>query len=52
MKSIKYFKEKICSFENIEKAYRNARKGRRYKKEVLAFTDKLEENLFSIKEEL
>lgn len=52
MKSIKYFKEKICNFENIEKAYRNARKGRRYKKEVLAFTDKLEENLFSIKEEL
>lgn len=42
----------ICSFDNIYKAYLNARKGKRYRQDVLEFTAHLEENLIGIQNEL
>lgn len=40
--------EKICQFDEVEKAYRNARRGKRYRGDVLAFTANLESNLINI----
>lgn len=39
----------ICDFEWLEKAYRNARKGKRYRTEIMRFTDNLEGNLLAIR---
>lgn len=36
----------ICEFEYLVEADRSARKGKRYRAEVLAFTANLEHNLF------
>lgn len=44
--------EKIISFENLLAAYREARKGKAEKPEVLFFSDKLESNLIRIQGEL
>ncbi len=38
----------ICSFEWLLEAHRNARKGKRYRPEIMDFTSKLEDNLFVI----
>lgn len=43
---------KIYDFENLYRAYRNARKSKRFKGEVLDFTYNLEENLINIQNEL
>ncbi|HOM03855.1 MAG TPA: reverse transcriptase/maturase family protein [Acetivibrio sp.] len=43
---------KIYSFNNLYSAYLKARKCKRYRKEVLDFTSKLEENLLIIQNEL
>ena len=43
---------KIYDYENIHQAYLNARKGKRYRKDVLAFTNRLEDNLLEIQNEL
>lgn len=40
--------DKLCEFDEVEKAYRNARKGKRYRPEVMAFADDLESNLINI----
>ena len=40
--------DSICDFAEVEKAYRNARKGKRYRCEVLNFTADLESNLINI----
>lgn len=40
--------ETVCSFERLLLAYYNARKGKRYRAEVLYFTARLEDNLFMI----
>ena len=40
--------DQICQFSEVEKAYRNARRGKRYRKDVLAFTAELESNLINI----
>ncbi len=52
MKRLGNLYEKVYSFENLHRAYLNARRGKRYRHDVLQFTNKLEENLFKIQEEL
>jgi retron-type reverse transcriptase len=42
----------ICEFENLYEAYLEARKNKRYKREVLAFSAQLAENLIAIQREL
>lgn len=42
----------IYSFENLYKAYTNARKNKRFREEVLDFTNNLEEYLIDIQKEL
>lgn len=37
--------DRIMSFESLEKAYRNARKQKRYRPEILEFANSLDENL-------
>lgn len=38
----------IATFENAENAYRKARRCKRYREEVLRFTDNLEEELYDL----
>ena len=52
MKRHKSLYEKIYDFENLYQAYFEARKGKRYRQEVLVFTEKLEENLIMLQNEL
>ncbi len=52
MKSIKCIFERIIEYENLHKAYLNARTCKRYRKEVLKFSANLEDNLTQIQEEL
>ena len=42
----------ICEFEYLVEADHSARKGKRYRAEVLAFTANLEHNLFQIQEQM
>ena len=42
----------ICSFENLHLAYLKARKCKRYRQEVLLFSNNLEENLINLQEEI
>lgn len=51
-KTYKNLYEKIYDFENLHKAYKKARKNTKLKKEVLAFSMNLEENLIHIQNEL
>ena len=44
--------EHICSFQNLYEAYKAAAKGKRYREEVLRYTQDLERNLFDLQEEL
>ena len=44
--------EQIYDFENLHQAYLEARKGKRYRHEVMRFTNHLEENLIQIQNEL
>ena len=37
--------DKMCSYEDLEISYREARKGKRYRPEILKFSDKLETGL-------
>lgn len=48
MAKIKNVYDYIVSDENIYKAYLNARKNKRYRKDVLIFTQNLEANLVKI----
>ena len=52
MRTLKHLYEQIYSFENLHEAYLNARKCKRYRREVLEFTHNLEENLISIQNDL
>jgi len=45
MKTYNNLYDKICSFENIYRAYLKARKSKRYHHDVLKFSSNLEENL-------
>ncbi len=44
--------EQICTFNNLYQAYLKARRNKRYRDEVLAFSRNLEENLLTIREQL
>ena len=52
MKRYRDLYEKICSFENLRAAAYRARKGKRYRPDVLAFHYDLENQLFGLREEL
>lgn len=52
MKRIKNLYEKIYDFENLRNAYLNARKGKRFRSDVLKFSSNVEENLIDIQNEL
>lgn len=52
MKPIKGLWEQITAFENLYTAYRSAAKGKRFRKEVLAFSDNLEASLFDLQRDL
>jgi len=40
--------ERICSFEELYRGFREARKGKRYKEEVLRFSEDVEENVLEL----
>lgn len=44
--------DRICDYEELYNSYLEARKGKRYREDVLVFTDRLEENLIQIQNEL
>lgn len=52
LKRLKNLYPAICDFDNLLAAYGEARKGKRYRNEVLAFTHNLEASLVAIQEEL
>lgn len=52
MQSIKNLYEKIYDFENLYKAWENARKGKRYRDDVLIFNRNYEEQLIDIQNRL
>lgn len=52
MKTIDDAFGRITSFESLDRAYRNARKQKRYRPEVLAFSNDLDSNLLRIQEQL
>ena len=52
MKRIGNIYEDIYKFSNLHDAYLKARKGKRYRNEVLEYTRKLEENLIALQNEL
>lgn len=52
MKRLENVYEKIYDFENLHQAYLEARKGKRYRQDVLRFTANLEENLIQLQNEL
>ena len=45
-------KDRICDFENLMGAYRDAAKAKRYRNEVLDFTFNLGDNLHELQREL
>lgn len=44
--------DEMTGFEWLEASYRKARKQKRYRKEIMAFSDRLDDNLHEIQEEL
>lgn len=44
--------DKICDYEELYQSHIEARKGKRYRNDVLVFTDRLEENLIELQNEL
>lgn len=52
MHSIKNIYEKIYDFENLHKAWEKARKGKRYRDDVLSFNRNYEEHLIEIQNQL
>lgn len=51
-KTIKNIYEKITSFENLHAAYLNARRHKRYKKEILRYSTDLERQILILKKKL
>lgn len=51
-KTINEVFDSICDFEELYAAYRDARKQKRYRRDVMEYTEKLEENLISTQNEL
>lgn len=51
-KTYKNLYSRIANFENLHAAYLKARRGKRYKPDVLQFSTNLETNLLALREEL
>ena len=52
MEKLHNLRDRICSYENLMAAYREAAAGKRYRNEVIEFTFKLGENVTQIRKEL
>lgn len=52
MEGLHNLKDRICDFDNLMGAYRDAARDKRYREEVIAFTLNLGENLHQIQREL
>lgn len=52
MKTIKNLFENVIDFENLYQAWESARKGKRYREEIMAFSANLESNLIEIQNHL
>lgn len=52
MKSIKHIKEKVTAYDNLYQAYLHARRNKRFRDEVLAFSANLEDNLYDLQKSL
>jgi retron-type reverse transcriptase len=52
MKTYKHLYARICAFDNLYAAFRKARKGKRRHPDVAAFEVDLEENLFTLQDQL
>lgn len=52
MKTIKNLFENVVDFENLYQAWESARKGKRYREEIMAFSANLESNLIEIQNHL
>ncbi|MDR2531746.1 MAG: hypothetical protein LBC82_02780 [Oscillospiraceae bacterium] len=52
MKPIKGLWDQIVNFENLYTAYRFAAKGKRFRNEVLAFSEYAEDNIFDLRDDL
>lgn len=52
MERLRNLKERICAYENLVGAYRDAAKNKRYRNEVMEFSFHLGENLLSIQRDL
>lgn len=52
MKTFKHLYERICAFENLELAFRKARRGKRGQPNVAAFEMNLDSELLALQEEL
>lgn len=52
MEGLHNLKQRICDFENLMCAYREAAKGKRYRQEVIDFSLNLGENILKIQSEL
>ena len=52
MKTIKNLFEKVVDFENLYEAWEQARRGKRYRDEVMEFSANLESNLIEIQNHL
>lgn len=52
MKSIKHIKEKVTAYDNLYQAYLHARRNKRFRDEVLAFSANLEDNLHDLQKSL
>lgn len=52
MGKLRDLKDRICSFENLLAAYRDAAKSKRYRNEVISFSFNLEENLLELQRSL
>lgn len=51
-KTVNNLYQKIVSWDNLFAAYKEAKKGKRYKRQALSFSERLEENLIQIQNEL
>lgn len=52
MEKLRNLKDRICSWDNLLLAYKEAAQDKRYRGEVIAFSFRLEENLHAIRDEL
>lgn len=52
MEKLRNLKQRICSFENLLAAYKEAVRDKRYRNEIIAYSFNLEENLLALRADL